>query len=316
MQDEQPKHPRPENPDTHTYTPHPTPDVHALQRRSHRFAEDRLIAHNPAVHDDTPPPYDVIGDIHGCIDELRDLLDRLGWERAGQGEAIVHPEGRTLVFAGDLNDRGPGSMEVWKLAVDSIALGTARYVPGNHDTKLARYLMGRDVQLTHGLAGTVQELFDLPERERRKLARRIVDVVADSPPYRILDDGKLVVAHAGIEEWMIGKMNREISVFARFGEATGERTPEGFPIRRDWAADYRGSALVVYGHTPVLVPVFRNNTVNIDQGCAFGGALTALRYPERRLVSVMAARAYALPSMKNRQHNPHLTVAPAGTGDA
>jgi hypothetical protein len=285
-----------------------------LRRVSHRFAEDRLIAHNPDVHDDTPPPFDIIGDIHGCIDELRELLRRLGWERAGQGEGVRHPGDRRLVFLGDLNDRGPGSMAVWKLAVDSIALGTALYVPGNHDSKLARYLMGRDVQLTHGLAGTVQELFALPERERRKLARRIVEVVADNPPYRILDKGGLVVAHAGLEEWMVGKMSREISVFARFGEATGERTPEGFPIRRDWAANYRGAALVVYGHTPVLVPIFRNNTVNIDQGCAFGGALTALRYPERRLVSVLAEHAYATPSMSNRQHNPLLTVA--GTGDA
>lgn len=280
-----------------------------LRRVSHRFAEDRLIAHSPHVHDDTPPPFDIIGDIHGCIDELRELLRRLGWERAGQGEAVRHPDGRRLVFLGDLNDRGPGSIPVWQLAVDSIAIGTALYAPGNHDTKLARYLMGRDVQLTHGLAGTVQELFALPERARRKLARAIVDVVADSPPYRVLDEGRLVVAHAGIEQWMIGKMSREISVFARFGDATGERTPEGFPIRRDWAAAYRGDALVVYGHTPVLVPVFRNNTINIDQGCAFGGALTALRYPERRMISVLAEHAYATPSMSDRQHDPLLTVA-------
>lgn len=285
-----------------------------LQRLPHRFAEDRLIAHNPNVHDDTPPPYDIIGDIHGCIDELRELLRRLGWERSGQGEAMRHPDNRHLVFLGDLNDRGPGSIPVWQLAVDSIALRTARYVPGNHDSKLARYLMGRDVQLTHGLAGTVQELFALPERERRMLARSIVDVVADSPPYRILDEGRLVVAHAGIEERMIGEMNQEISVFTRFGDATGERTPEGFPIRRDWAAAYRGNALVVYGHTPVLVPVFRNNTINVDQGCAFGGALTALRYPERRLVSVLAEHAYAIPSMSDRLHDPLLTVA--GTEDA
>src|SRR5690349_1687524 len=116
---------------SHTNT---DPDALALQRIPHRFAEDRQIAHNPHVHDDTPPPYDIIGDVHGCIDELRELLSRLGWERAGVGDAMRHPDGRTLIFLGDLSDRGPGNMAVWKLAVDSVELGTARLVPGNHDS--------------------------------------------------------------------------------------------------------------------------------------------------------------------------------------
>jgi hypothetical protein len=262
------------------------------------FAPDRKIAHAPDVWDRTPPPYDIIGDVHGCIDELRDLLEVLGyiWE----GDAVQHPEGRTLVFLGDLNDRGPGSIPVWKLALASMRMGTALYVPGNHDSKFARYLMGRDVQLTHGLAGTVHELLALPNRERRMLGRAIADTLVDSPPYRILDGKRLVVAHAGIEEWMIGKMTSAISAFARFGERTGSYTEHGFPIRRDWAADYRGAALVVYGHTPVHAPEFRNNTINIDQGCVFGGELTALRYPERKLVSVPARRVYVEPSMASR----------------
>lgn len=275
-------------------------DHDPLARVRHDFARDRPIAHNPDVHDDTPPPYDIVGDVHGCIDELHALLARLGWQPAGAGDAVVHPEGRTLVFLGDLNDRGPGSMRVWQLALDSIARGTALLVPGNHDTKLTRWLMGRDVALTHGLHGTVSELLALPERERRKLARRIADTVADAPPYRILDGGRLVVAHAGIEAWMIGDVNREISVFTRFGEPTGERTPEGFPVRRDWAATYRGRSFVAYGHTPIHAAEFRNNTICLDTGCAFGGALTALRWPERELVAVPAARAYALPSMAER----------------
>lgn len=57
------------------------------------------------------------------------------------------------------------------------------------------------------------------------------------------------------------------------------------PVRYNWAADYRGKALVVYGHTPVPEALWLNNTVNIDTGCVFGGHLTALRYPEREAVS-------------------------------
>jgi protein phosphatase len=264
----------------------------------HPYARDRQIAHGTDIHDPTPPPYDIVGDVHGCIDELLELLDTLGY--VVEGHVIRHPQGRTLVFLGDLNDRGPSSIRVWQLAVASLEAGTARFVPGNHDSKLARYLMGRNIQLSHGLEGTVREFLALPDRQRRILGRKIGDTIADAPPYRILDDGALVVAHAGVEEWMIGRVNREVSVFARFGEPTGERSPYGFPIRRDWAATYSGRPLVVYGHTPVLEPVFRNNTINIDQGCAFGGMLTALRYPERERVSVPARAVYWEPSMAER----------------
>jgi protein phosphatase len=173
-------------------------------------------------------------------------------------------------------------------------------VPGNHDSKFARWLMGRDVRLNHGLKETVLELLDLPGGEPRHVGRQIANLLADSPPYRILHGGRLVVAHAGIEEHMIGRTDSEVSAFARFGEPTGEYSEFGFPIRRDWAADYRGESLIVYGHTPTPVAEFRNNTINIDQGCAFGGMLTALRYPERETVSVRSRQVYAEPAMDRR----------------
>jgi protein phosphatase len=66
-------------------------------------------------------------------------------------------------------------------------------------------------------------------------------------------------------------------------------------VRRDWAARYSGEALVVYGHTPAREAVFRNNTINVDTGCVFGGSLTALRYPERDLVQVPAHETYWTP---------------------
>ncbi|RIK35297.1 MAG: hypothetical protein DCC58_20665 [Chloroflexi bacterium] len=259
-----------------------------------------LLAHNPDVHDATPPPYDIIGDVHGCIDELLDLVQRLGYTLEPDGRGIRHPLGRTAIFIGDLNDRGPGSITVWQLVLASLARGTARYVPGNHDSKFARYLQGRHVQLSHGLAGTVREFYDLPEDEREDFRRAVVELLIASPPYRIFDEGRLVVAHAGIEERMIGRVDTSISAFARWGDPTGEFNEYGFPVRRDWAADYRGQALVVYGHTPTPRAEFRNNTINIDQGCAFGGALTALRYPELEVVSVPAQRVYAEPSMEER----------------
>ena len=84
--------------------------------------------------------------------------------------------------------------------------------------------------------------------------------------------------------------------FALYGETTGETDEFGLPVRFNWAADYRGSAMVVYGHTPVPEPDWLNRTVNIDTGCVFGGKLTALRYPEKEFVSVPAVRTYCEPA--------------------
>lgn len=258
------------------------------------------LAHGLDVHDPAPPPYDIVGDIHGCLAEFHELLALLGYRQFTPTGAVQHPQGRLLVFVGDLNDRGPASVATWQLALASIAAGTARFVPGNHDSKFTRYLQGRPVQLTHGLAETVAEYLALPCRERDRFRHAVLELMTTSPPYRVFDDGRLVVAHAGLEEWMIGQVDSNISRFARWGDPTGDVNEYGHPVRRDWAAGYTGRALVVYGHTPAPVAEFRNNTIDIDTGCSFGGSLTALRYPELELVSVPAHRVYATPSMAER----------------
>jgi protein phosphatase len=112
----------------------------------------------------------------------------------------------------------------------------------------------------------------------------------------VFDDGKLVIAHAGLKESMQGRGSGAVREFALYGETTGETDEFGLPVRYNWAADYRGKALVVYGHTPVPDPLWLNNTVNIDTGCAFGGQLTAFRYPERETVSVPSHRTYYEPA--------------------
>ena len=112
----------------------------------------------------------------------------------------------------------------------------------------------------------------------------------------VLDEGRLVVAHAGLKEAYQGRSSGRVRDFALFGDTTGETDELGLPVRRQWAADYRGEATVVYGHTPVAEPEWLNNTVNIDTGCVFGGTLTALRWPERELVSVPARRTWYEPA--------------------
>lgn len=229
-------------------------------------------------------PFDIIGDVHGCYPELLTLLERLGYQV--ENNVASHPD-RTLVFVGDLIDRGPDSPAVLRLAMKSCAAGTAFCVPGNHDVKLLRHLNGKKVALTHGLDRTVEQLERNPI-DHRDLTNFLHGLVS----HLVFDGGKLVVAHAGIKEEMIGRGSGAIREMCLYGDTTGEKDEYGFPVRLDWSADYRGRALVVYGHTPVGVPRWLNRTVNIDTGCVFGGELTALRYPENETVSTPALETY------------------------
>jgi polynucleotide kinase-phosphatase len=254
-------------------------------------------------------PFDIIGDVHGCFDELHALLTKLGYEiTATNGDVHGrHPEGRKAVFLGDLVDRGPKVPEVLKLVMSMTAAGAALAVPGNHDSKLMRKLRGRDVQITHGLAESLQQL----ERETPEFKEHVADFIDNLVSHYVLDDGSLVVAHAGLKEALQGRGSGKVRDFALYGETTGETDEFGLPVRYNWAAEYRGRAIVVYGHTPVPEPEWLNGTICIDTGCVFGGKLTALRYPEKELVSVPALQTYYEPSkpfLREEDQAPALTA--------
>ena len=233
-------------------------------------------------------PFDIIGDIHGCRSELEKLLDELGYDNANRR----HPDGRKVVFLGDLVDRGPDIPGVLRIAMEMVEAGNAICVPGNHEIKLLRKLRGRDVQITHGLAESLQQL----EREPAEFVEGTKKFIDGLVSHYVLDDGRLVVAHAGMKASMQGRGSGKVRAFALFGETTGETDEFGLPVRYNWAAEYRGNAHVVYGHTPVPAPEWLNRTINIDTGCVFGGKLTALRYPEKELVSVPAERTWCEPA--------------------
>ncbi|MER5700633.1 polynucleotide kinase-phosphatase [Micromonospora sp. NPDC002296] len=241
-------------------------------------------------------PFDIVGDVHGCREELEALLLRLGYglrrDEAGRPVDAAHPAGRTAVFVGDLVDRGPDSPGVLRLVMGMVAAGHAICVPGNHEQKLLRKLRGQDVRLTHGLAETMAQL----EAEPAEFVAEAVAFVDGLVSHFVLDGGRLVVAHAGLKEEYHGRASGRVRAFALYGETTGEVDEYGLPVRYPWARDYRGSAMVVYGHTPAPEPEWVNNTICVDTGCVFGGKLTALRYPERELVSVGAVQEWYAPA--------------------
>ena len=243
-------------------------------------------------------PFDIIGDVHGCFDELVNLLERLGYQLelqtdadGGTDFAVTHAQGRKAVFVGDLVDRGPGVANVLKLVMSMTAEGVALCVAGNHESKLSRKLQGRNVQVSHGLAESLEQI----EMESAGFRQEVASFLDGLISHYVLDNGDLVVVHAGMKVEYQGRASTRVRDFCLYGETTGETDEFGLPVRANWAADYRGRATVVYGHTPVVEPVWLNRTMNIDTGCVFGGRLTALRYPEKELVSVPAARVYYEP---------------------
>ncbi|MFN3601278.1 MAG: polynucleotide kinase-phosphatase, partial [Dietzia sp.] len=240
-------------------------------------------------------PFDVIGDVHGCRLELEDLLGKLGYilerDRAGRAVDARHPESRRVVFVGDLVDRGPDSPGVLRLAMGMVESGNALCVSGNHEAKLAKALGRGTVKATHGLQQTLDQLAG----EDGSFVARTRAFCDGLVAHYVLDDGNLVVAHAGLKEKYHGRASGRVRAFALYGDTSGETDEFGLPVRYPWAEDYRGSATVLYGHTPVTETEWVNNTMCLDTGCVFGGTLTALRYPERQTVSVPAQDTYYEP---------------------
>lgn len=235
---------------------------------------------------------DIIGDIHGCYKELCHLLNELGY--VNRGETYFHPLERKLIFLGDLTDRGPASLKVINLVYHLVMEHEqAIYVPGNHCNKLYRYFLGNNVKIQHGLETTVQEYTSLNHRDQAHIKRKFMSLYETAPLYLQLQHLNLIVAHAGIKEEYIGREDSQVKTFVLYGDITGESDHKGRPIRRDWAQDYDGDRLIVYGHTPVLEPRQVNNTINIDTGCVFGNTLTAIRLPENELYSVPSKQPFS-----------------------
>lgn len=236
---------------------------------------------------------DIIGDVHGCIDELHSLFQELGYIYTH--EAYAHPEGRIPIFVGDLTDRGPNSLAVIRLVYQMVVIERqAKYVPGNHCNKLYRFFIGNNVQQSHGLETTVAEYNALNHNEKQNIRKQFIELYKQAPLYLEVPEVNAIIAHAGMKEAYLGRTDEKVKTFVLYGDTTGQLDENGLPIRRDWAKHYHGERWIVYGHTPVKKPRIVNHTINIDTGCVFGNALTAYRLPESTTRSVASKQPFQI----------------------
>ena len=143
-----------------------------------------------------------------------------------------HPDGRRVIFVGDLVDRGPATVGVLRLAMGMTNAGHAFSVPGNHEAKLIRALDGRKVQISHGLG---RDPGAARRRERRNSVSEVQQWCYSLVSHLVLDDGRLVVAHAGLKEAYHGRASGRVRSFALYGDSTGETDEFGLPVRYPWA---------------------------------------------------------------------------------
>lgn len=241
--------------------------------------------------------FDIIGDIHGCYDEMLVLLMELGYEQ--RGDVYVHPAGRRLISVGDIMSRGPKSIETMQFWLNQIEAGLSYMTDSNHGWKIARWLEGKKVSLNHGDELVEQEFTEYEkvhgEEAAKALKERFANMLLKAPSHYILTKNnrtKAVVTHAGIKDHYIGKESKRISDFCRYGD-NQQTDSSSKPVRGDWFSQHKTSEMIIWGHDVKVQPFKANLTINIDQGVVFGGELTAFQYPEQTFKSVKAFANYA-----------------------
>jgi len=216
------------------------------------------------------------------------LLEKLGY-LPDPVKGYFHPDGRKFIQLGDIVDRGNKPVETLTLLMKMVKSGSALAILGNHDAKAWRYLKGNKVTLNHGLAETIKQIETQPPEFREEVR----DFLATLPYELILDENRLSISHAGLPEHLQGVNSQKARTHALYGDVVnGVKDKNNFPIRRDWAKDYKGKRICVHGHVPVLDVKVCNNVWNIDLGCCFGNYLCALKYDSMEIVKVKALKTY------------------------
>jgi diadenosine tetraphosphatase ApaH/serine/threonine PP2A family protein phosphatase len=204
----------------------------------------------------------LIGDVHGCLDELQELLELVG----------ANAEDR-LISVGDLICKGPNSLGVMQWAMTQENLSC---VLGNHEARFLKYWRQGKIP--------DEKPYDRETYEQLEPAFEECMQFASSWPLYI-DEPEFLVVHAGIDPRLPRleqQRAQDLTNIRRLDDH--EKTP--------WYEKYEGAKPIIFGHWAAPRPLLRRNAVGLDTGCVYGGSLTAWILPERRLVSVRAKRIY------------------------
>ncbi len=211
----------------------------------------------------------VVGDVHGCSGELTQLLD-----------AADLGENDRIVFVGDLVNNGPDSHGVVKIARQHNAFS----VVGNHEWRLLRARASKNPRL-------LKESDHATLRQLRPADWNYLETMALTIEFPELNT---VVVHGGFlpdRPWH----SQSVSVVTRIQVVT----PAGRAAKRSksrdgtpWAPLWKGPPFVIYGHTPKQAVAKAPFALGIDTGCVYGGFLTGVLLPERKIIRVAAARRY------------------------
>ncbi len=211
----------------------------------------------------------IVGDVHGCLDELRDLLIACGWKT-----------GERLVLAGDLVAKGPDSQGVVQLARESRALA----VLGNHDAHVLRTRAETGLKLRPGHQVVVESLTE-PDWHYLEAMPLFLRLGRDN------SGQEFAVVHAGaVPGVLLDQQQREHLITMRSIRSDGSTSKriEGTP----WAAAWQGPEHLVFGHDAVRGLQQQHWATGLDTGCVYGQRLSALILPGRQIVSIPARKAY------------------------
>lgn len=229
----------------------------------------------------------VIGDVHGCVAEARDLIRKCDYAH-----------GDRIIFVGDLVDRGPDPRGVVDLAMQYES------VLGNHEERMLKYWAKRNPKI--GRPSQQALKFRSPEHERtyNSLEAKHFDWFATLPKFLRLPEYNAVIVHAGVVPNVPFEAQQDHILlhgqamlpptghgYWRGDEKTWwmSRAPEGAKF---WTDFWRGPERVIFGHSVLSAPLVTDFAVGIDTGCCFGRSLTAVVLPEWNIVTVPAREKY------------------------
>lgn len=233
----------------------------------------------------TDKPYVIVGDIHGCFEEFKELIKIVN---------DIYGKDSLIISVGDTIDRGDYNIETLQLCLNLYREGRYYEVKSNHLDKFVRWLKGSNVNISHGMQKTVSQFLALNKKLQEKLKEEVIKFYENLPLYIVINSD-VVVAHAGIKDEFIGRVDKQVKSFILYGQTTGRYTEKGFPERVDWTKDRKvneKSLRIVYGHVVYDEPYINNKCYGIDTGACLGNKLTGYIPVEDRFIFVKSKKAY------------------------